>query len=316
MDIKKVGQAISYLRKRAGFTQKTLADCIGISDKAVSKWERGLSLPDISYLGKLAVLLDTDMESLLAGETFRHDKGWSGLLILPINNDGPVADTMLYDKPLVYYMISYFLLAGLNRVVVAASKEDCQYLERTLGDGSQLGFHLTCCEYELPSFNSNNGISLPEKIYLSLDCSDVMLVHGYSFLYGAGLTRIFQRAMSAKEHTSVLTVPSSKNINNNPLGTTHNIIVPYETATKPGTKYNYNALPIIFTSCYRLRTNSLQPAYAEPLDRGYIHLEINTWDDVADAANIVKILQKSSDLKICDLKEIAYNRGLIESCLQ
>ena len=43
MDVEKVGKAIAYLRKRAGYTQKELADRIGISDKAVSKWERGVS---------------------------------------------------------------------------------------------------------------------------------------------------------------------------------------------------------------------------------------------------------------------------------
>ena len=39
MDYKKIGRAIFYLRKRAGYTQKDLADRIGISDKAVSKWD-------------------------------------------------------------------------------------------------------------------------------------------------------------------------------------------------------------------------------------------------------------------------------------
>lgn len=38
MDVEKVGKAIAYLRKRAGYTQKDLAARIGISDKAVSKW--------------------------------------------------------------------------------------------------------------------------------------------------------------------------------------------------------------------------------------------------------------------------------------
>ena len=50
MDIEKVGKAITYLRKRAGYTQRDLATRIGISDKAVSKWERGISLPDIALL--------------------------------------------------------------------------------------------------------------------------------------------------------------------------------------------------------------------------------------------------------------------------
>ena len=73
MDVAKVGKAIAYLRKRAGYTQRDLADRIGISDKAVSKWERGLGLPEIGYLRKLSILLDTDTDSLLTGDVVHHD---------------------------------------------------------------------------------------------------------------------------------------------------------------------------------------------------------------------------------------------------
>ena len=87
MDVVRVAKAISYLRKRAGFTQKDLAERLGVSDKAVSKWERGLGLPDVSLLGKLSILLDTDTDSLLAGDVIHHDKGW--VLVLP-DADEPV----------------------------------------------------------------------------------------------------------------------------------------------------------------------------------------------------------------------------------
>ena len=73
MDTQKVGQAIAYLRKRVGYTQKELADRIGVSDKAVSKWERGLGLPDIGLIGKIAILLDSDTDSLLAGDLVHHN---------------------------------------------------------------------------------------------------------------------------------------------------------------------------------------------------------------------------------------------------
>lgn len=43
MDAKKVGKAIKVLRSRIGYTQHDLADVLGVTDKAVSKWERGVS---------------------------------------------------------------------------------------------------------------------------------------------------------------------------------------------------------------------------------------------------------------------------------
>ena len=48
MDANKVGKAIAFLRRKKGYTQNKLAEKLGVSDKAVSKWERGLGVPDVS----------------------------------------------------------------------------------------------------------------------------------------------------------------------------------------------------------------------------------------------------------------------------
>lgn len=69
MDNKKIGEFICTLRKNRGLTQKDLADQLGITDKAVSKWERGAGYPDISMLKPLADTLGTSVTELLDGET-------------------------------------------------------------------------------------------------------------------------------------------------------------------------------------------------------------------------------------------------------
>lgn len=68
-DIDKVqfGEFLSIQRKKKGFTQKELATRLFISDKAVSKWERGASMPDISLLIPLADILDVTVTELLEG---------------------------------------------------------------------------------------------------------------------------------------------------------------------------------------------------------------------------------------------------------
>ena len=68
MDQSKTGELIRSLRIRQGLTQLQLADIIGVSDKAVSKWERGNGAPDIATLPALAAALGSDTESLLGGE--------------------------------------------------------------------------------------------------------------------------------------------------------------------------------------------------------------------------------------------------------
>ena len=62
---KDLGHLISELRKNANMTQQDLAGKINITDKAVSKWERGLSSPDISTIPKLAEVFGIKSEVLL-----------------------------------------------------------------------------------------------------------------------------------------------------------------------------------------------------------------------------------------------------------
>ena len=62
------GAFLAEQRKAKGYTQKELAEKLFISDKAVSKWERGLSMPDISLLVPLAEILDVSVTELLEGK--------------------------------------------------------------------------------------------------------------------------------------------------------------------------------------------------------------------------------------------------------
>ena len=62
---KTMGQLIATLRKQKGMTQKDLADKLNITDKAVSKWERDLSCPDINSIPTLAEVLGVSVEELM-----------------------------------------------------------------------------------------------------------------------------------------------------------------------------------------------------------------------------------------------------------
>lgn len=68
MDNEKVGKLIYRLRKEKGLTQKQLADQMKISDRTISKWERGYGSPDITLLPELSALLEVNIESILEGE--------------------------------------------------------------------------------------------------------------------------------------------------------------------------------------------------------------------------------------------------------
>lgn len=68
MDCKKVGNLILGLRKEKGLTQKQLADAMNISDKTISKWERGFGCPDVSLLHELSEILNVNIEKILSGD--------------------------------------------------------------------------------------------------------------------------------------------------------------------------------------------------------------------------------------------------------
>lgn len=68
MDQIKTGKIIKKLRLDAGLTQVKLAEKLSVTDKAVSRWERGIGLPDHGLLKELSDILKIDMSSLLQGE--------------------------------------------------------------------------------------------------------------------------------------------------------------------------------------------------------------------------------------------------------
>ncbi len=70
----KIGAFISERRKAKGWTQRQLAEKLEITDKAISKWETGRSMPDLSLFMPLCTLLDVTLNELFAGECIAEEK--------------------------------------------------------------------------------------------------------------------------------------------------------------------------------------------------------------------------------------------------
>lgn len=165
------GNIISELRREAGYTQKTLAEALHVTDKAISKWERGICQPDSSLLPKLSLLLGANIELLLS-KPAGHEENWLGLLDLQDWNVD--LSQKIYDKPMVYYILSHFLLLGIRDIYIRTTKENEEFLSQRLFE--DLGFTFT--------FD-----------FLSLPKSNVMLLNRPLFIFGSDLTRQFQGAM-------------------------------------------------------------------------------------------------------------------------
>lgn len=90
MDKEKFGHFVSALRKEKGMTQKDFAEKLFLTDKAVSKWERGLSFPDISLLEPIAEILDVTILELLQGERILEEEA-----VMPVEEVQKMMDESL-----------------------------------------------------------------------------------------------------------------------------------------------------------------------------------------------------------------------------
>lgn len=77
MEKKTFGNLVTQLRKAKGMTQADLAEKMGITDKAVSKWERDLSYPDIASIPHLAEILGVTVDELLTVQNVKKEKNKS-----------------------------------------------------------------------------------------------------------------------------------------------------------------------------------------------------------------------------------------------
>ena len=74
MNQEKIGKFIKDKRLELKMTQKNLADKLGISDRAISKWENGRGVPDVSLLSDLSKVLDVTINDLLSGEVVKKEE--------------------------------------------------------------------------------------------------------------------------------------------------------------------------------------------------------------------------------------------------
>ena len=84
MNQEKIGKFILEQRKKMGITQAELAAQLAVTSQAVSKWERGLGIPDIEILKKLSEIFNVDIDELLEGNKKNKPKSGKNILIIAI----------------------------------------------------------------------------------------------------------------------------------------------------------------------------------------------------------------------------------------
>ena len=126
MDQVKIGKFIAQCRKNANLTQMQLAEHLGITDRAISKWETGKSLPDSSIMLELCDILGITVNDLLSGEVItmeNYDKNLEKNLLEMIRQKEK-SDKWLLSLEVVIGVVCVVLLFALILIASLASMED------------------------------------------------------------------------------------------------------------------------------------------------------------------------------------------------
>lgn len=119
MNENKIGSFIQLIRKEKGMTQKDLAEQIGVSDKTISKWENGNSVPDTEILSSLCQSLDISVNELLSGEklpveTYSQRAEENMMSLLKENEDNRKSSTIQLIVGIVLGILSLLFLLGIT----------------------------------------------------------------------------------------------------------------------------------------------------------------------------------------------------------
>lgn len=106
MDNQKIGRLICERRKKLGLTQQELADCLQITNKAVSKWETGEGMPDVQLLQALSAALELSVDELLAGEALSLAEEESEPRTKTVEDEDAVAFSLPPIKVLVLCLLA------------------------------------------------------------------------------------------------------------------------------------------------------------------------------------------------------------------
>lgn len=286
MNLSKTGKTIAKLRRSAGFTQASLAEKLGISDKAVSKWERGIACPDVSLWNKLSILLDIDIESLIYG----HDgiNEWKGVLLLDKRIS---ANTLIFNKPLIHYLLSQFLLVGINDITI-------------IGE---------CTPPSLPGVQINIVGHISEVNHWFTN--PTFLIYGNSFLYGPNLTKHFKRAMSRTDGITIISTMKRNGfyqieVDENRRAKLTEKLVPNQYYAEPFAFVPANGGYTKYAGFEDLlKYNNLN---VETMVRGMMSFHVSSYKDAFRLSEFVKMMEELTGERIGCVEEILIRRGMAE----
>lgn len=253
--------------------------------------------------------------------------GGSGTRLHPITLGVSKQLIPVYDKPMVYYPLSTLMLAGVRDILVITTPHDAEHFERLLGDGSQFGISITFAQQPSP-----DGLAQAFTIGAEFIGDDtVALVLGDNLLYGPGLGTQLKR-FSAIDGGAIFAYwvaePQAYGVvefdeDGHAVSLEEKPEVPKSNYAVPGLYFYDNDVVEIARNLApsargEYEITDINRAYlerdklqVEVLPRGTAWLDTGTFDQMTDAADYVRTMERRTALKIGVPEEVAWRQGYL-----